>query len=259
MKLRFLGVHNTESQQARMAALLVDSTIAVDAGGLTSSLSFEAQTNLKALLLTHQHYDHVRDVPGIAMSFFLRRATLNVYSTVPVFRSLKTHLLDGDLYPDFFEPRGGSPSLVFNLIEPHQTVRIDRYSVLAVPVIHSVPAVGFQITGEHGESVFYTGDTGPGLFETWRHVSPHVLVIELTSCDHHADFGREAGHLTPELLKGELLTFRELKGYLPRVVAVHMNPDLESEIAQQTEVVAKELGADIVLAYEGMELELPAP
>lgn len=240
-----------------MAALLVDSMIAVDAGGLTSSLSFAAQLKLKALLLTHHHYDHIRDLPNLAMTLFLRQASLDVYSTIPVRDALKTSLFDGKLYPDFFEPRDGRRVLIFKPIEPNRAFQILTYSILAVPVIHSVPAVGFQITGEHGESVFYTGDTGPGLFETWRHVSPHVLIIELTSSNRDEDHSRQSGHLTPALLKNELLTFKRIKGYLPKVVAVHMNPGLESEIAAQIEAVAQEIEADISLAHEGIELDIP--
>ena len=258
MKVRILGAHNIESRRARMAALLVDGTVAIDAGGLTSSLSSPAQMKLKALLLTHQHYDHIRDLPNLAMSFFLRRAALNVYSTLPVYNALRTCLFDGRLYPNFFEPSDGHRVLVFNQIEPDKTIRMPKYSILPVPVIHTVPAVGFQITGEHGETVFYTGDTGPGLYETWRHVSPHVLIVEVTASNRYEDYGHQSGHLTPELLKSELLVFKKVKGYFPTVVTVHMNPELESEIASQIETVSKEIGAEISLAHEGMELDLPA-
>ena len=67
---------------------------------------------------------------------------------------------------------------------------------------------------------------------------------------------RDAGHLTPQLLQQELLEFRKVKGYLPRVVLVHMNPHLEKEIQEEIAQVAKELEADITLAHEGMRLDL---
>ena len=242
-----------------MVSVVVDDVLALDAGSLTASLSFLRQGRLKAVLLTHQHYDHVRDLPALAMNFFLRRASLDVYATLPVFETLKSTLFGGGLYPDFFELREGRRTLSFNRINPHEEVRIGDYAVLAVPVAHSVPAVGFQVKGRYGETVFYTGDTGPGLYETWRHVSPHVLIVELTASDRLGSSARESGHLSPLLLRSELIAFKALKGYLPRVVAVHMDPDLESEIARETEAVARELGADIALAHEGMELDVTAP
>ena len=79
MKIRVLGAHNCERQNFRMISLLVDGVLAIDAGALTSGLSLEEQKRIKALLLTHQHYDHVRDVPALAMSLFLGGATTRIY------------------------------------------------------------------------------------------------------------------------------------------------------------------------------------
>ncbi len=259
MKLRFLGAHNTESRQAKMVSLVVDDVIAIDAGGLTSSLSFRSQAKLGAVLITHQHYDHIRDLPALAMNLYARGGSVDVVSTLPAFDAMRTHLFDGKLYPNFFEPRGGNTVLRFRQINPHQTLRIGEHTVRAEPVVHPVPTVGFYITGPQGESAFYSGDTGPGLFETWRHISPQVVVIEVTLSDIYTERAREAGHLTPQLLGAELATFRQMKGYLPRVVAVHMDPTLESAIEGEIGTVASDMPADISLAHEGMVLDIAAP
>jgi ribonuclease BN (tRNA processing enzyme) len=256
MNIKLLGAHNCESQDTKYVSLLVDDILAVDAGGLTSSLSFPAQQKLKAILLTHQHYDHIRDVPAIAMNFYLSEATINIYSILPVYDALTAHLLDGELYPNFLERPQGNPAIRFTVIEPLKTEQIEGYSILAVSMNHSVPAVGYQITSPDGKIVFYTGDTGPGLADCWQQVSPQLLIIELTAPNRFDEFCRELGHLTPELLKQELVIFRELKGYLPRVVAVHMNPGLEEEIEIEIAAVAKELDSPMTLGYEGMELHL---
>ena len=99
MNIKFLGVHNCESQDTKLTSLLIDDILVVDAGGLTSSLSFPAQQKLKAILLTHQHYDHIRDIPAIALYLYLSGATINLYSILPVYEALTTHLLNGKLYP----------------------------------------------------------------------------------------------------------------------------------------------------------------
>ena len=256
MNVTLLGAHNCESQNTKLLSLLIDDSLALDAGGLTSSLSFPAQQKLKAILLTHQHYDHIRDVPAIAMNFYLSEATINIYSILPVYDALTAHLLDGELYPNFLERPQGNPVIKFTVIEPLKIEQIEGYSILAVPMNHSVPAVGYQITSPDGKIVFYTGDTGPGLTDCWHQVSPQLLIIEVTAPNGYEEFCREVGHLTPGLLKQELVIFRELKGYLPRVVAVHMNPGLEEEIEIEIAAVAKELDNPIILGYEGMELYL---
>jgi ribonuclease BN (tRNA processing enzyme) len=259
VKIRFLGAHNTQSRQAGMTSLLIDDVLAIDAGNLTAALSFRSQMKLKAVLLTHQHYDHVRDLPALAMSLYERNCSLMVYAPLPVGDALKKTLFGGGLYPNFFEPRNGRRVMSLETLDPHQVRHILDYNVLAVPVIHSVPTVGYQVTAGHGESLFYTGDTGPGLFESWRHVSPHLLIVDLTASDSYEDAERESGHLTPGLLKSELETFKHLKGYIPRVVAVHMSPALEPEIVPELKKVAADLAADISLAREGLEIDLPAP
>ncbi len=80
MNIRFLGAHNCEWPKTRLISLLIDDVLAIDAGALTSSLSLEGQQKIKAILLTHQHYDHVRDIPTLAMNLFLSGATTKVYS-----------------------------------------------------------------------------------------------------------------------------------------------------------------------------------
>jgi ribonuclease BN (tRNA processing enzyme) len=256
MNIRFLGAHNCESQSTKFVSLLVDDILAIDAGGLTSRLSFEAQQKLKAVLLTHQHYDHVRDIPALGMNFYLHDATINVYSTQPVYDALAAHLLNSELYPNFLEKPPQNPAIKFNIIEPHCTEQIEGYSILATKVNHSVPTVGYQVASPDGKTLFYTADTGPGLAECWKQVSPQLLIIETSWPNRYEDFAKKTGHLTPNLLEQELVAFRELKGYLPQVVTVHMFPHLEEEIRTELAVVAKALNHPITLAYEGMEIDL---
>ena len=78
--------------------------------------------------------------------------------------------------------------------------------------------MGYQVTSPDGKAVFYTGDSGPGLSDCWKCISPQLLIVEVTASDRFKEAAGNGGHLTPTLLKKELSTFRELKGYLPRVL-----------------------------------------
>ena len=256
MKIKLLGAHNTESNNTRLISLLIDNCLVLDAGGLTSSLSFSEQEKIRAILLTHQHYDHIRDIPAVAMNIYLAESVINVYSILPVYNVVAQRLLDGLLYPNFLELPEGNPTVKFTVVEPHQTVQIEGYSLMAVPVNHSVPTVGYQVTSSDGKVFFYTADTGPDLAECWKEVSPQLLITEVTAPDKYEEFAREAGHLTPGLLKEELVTFRELKGYLPQVVTVHMNQALEKDIEVEIAAAAEDLGSPITLGYEGMQIEI---
>jgi len=256
MNIQVLGAHNCESQNSKFISLLIDDVLAIDAGGLTSSLSLTAQQKIKAVLLTHHHYDHIRDIPAIAMNLFLQGVTTSIYSTQSVYDALTTYLLNGKLYPNFLEQPPENPTVKFTIMKPHQTKQIEGYSILAVPVNHTDPTVGYQVTSPDGKAVFYTSDTGPGLTNCWECVSPQLLIIEVTAPNRYEEWARESGHLTPSLLKQELTDFQEIKGYLPRVITVHMNPGLEKEIEAEIAAVAQALNNPITLAYEGMRLQL---
>jgi ribonuclease BN (tRNA processing enzyme) len=245
-----------ESRDTKLVSLLIDDVLALDAGGLTSSLSLSEQFKVRAILLSHQHYDHIRDIPVMAMSLFLSGATIDVYSILPVRDAISGHLLNGSLYPKFLEKPEGKPTIRFHTVKPYQAVEIEGYSVLAVPMAHSVASVGYQVTSADGKKVFYTGDVGPGLADCWQYVSPQLLVTEVTASDRYLEFGRESQHLTPSLLREELVSFQKVKGYLPEVITVHMNPALEAEIEAELAAVARELGNLVTLAYEGRQLYL---
>ena len=103
MNIRFLGAHNCESPTTSCICFLIDATLVIDAGGLTANLSVSNQQKLEAILLTHQHYDHIRDMPAIGMNFSLHENTLEVYSTGPVYEALVNYLLNDNLYINFLE------------------------------------------------------------------------------------------------------------------------------------------------------------
>ena len=256
MNIQFLGAHNCESQSTKFVSLLIDDILAIDASGLTSSLPFEAQQKLKAILLTHHHYDHVRDIPALGINFYLYHTTINIYSTQPVYDTLTAHLLSGELYPNFLEKPKQNPAIKFTIIEPYRAEQIEGYSILPIKVNHTVPTVGYQVTSPEGKTVFYTGDTGPGLADCWKRISPQLLITEVTGANSYEEEAIETGHLTPNLLKQELITFKEVKGYLPPVVLVHMSPTLEEEIKAELAAVTKALNSPITLAHEGMQLNL---
>jgi ribonuclease BN (tRNA processing enzyme) len=257
MKIRFLGAHNTETRDTRLSGLLIDDVLALDAGGLTSSLTLSEQLGVKAVLITHQHYDHVKDLPLLAMNRSLNSLSIDVYCLPDTAEAIKGSLLGGTLYPDFLKENGkGKVTVILHLVKPYLKFQIEGYTIIPVPVPHSVPAIGYRITAKGGNSFFYTGDTGPGLSECWERVSSKLLITEVTASDDYITFCREKGHLCPCLLREELLSYLNVKGYIPKVVTVHMNHLLEEDIKVELKEIAEELGTSIVMAFEGKQLVL---
>ena len=256
MKIQILGAHNLESANTRPVSLLVDDILALDAGSLTSSLTFEAQQQIKAILLTHHHFDHIRDIATIGLAAY-SWGKVEVCGSKTTLDALSRYIMNGDVYLNFTERHPGrGPSREFRPLEPYVAETIQQYQILAIPVHHAVPAVGYQITAPDGKRLFYTGDTGPGCSYRREHASPDLIITEVTMPNMYEDEIREAGHLSPRLLGAELLQFQRIKGYLPPVLLVHMNPEVEGQIKVEVEAVARELGTTITLAYEGMTIQL---
>ena len=258
MKIQILGAHLAEVKGARLTSLLIDGVLVVDAGGLTSALSLPEQKKIKTVLLTHHHFDHTRDLVTLAANAgYYWRGQLVVYALRYTLDIVTSCLLDGKIYTNFLEyPSKEKPTLILEAIEPYSRKTIAGYDVLAVPVKHSVPAVGYQITSSDGKSLFYTSDTTVGISDCWQHISPQLLITEVAGPNKYGDWLKKAGHLCAGFLKEELIQFRQLKGYLPRVIVIHIGNPYEQEIKEEVAQVAQELEADISLGYEDMKITL---
>jgi ribonuclease BN (tRNA processing enzyme) len=256
MIIRFLGTHNAESKNTRLVSLLIDGVLAVDAGSLVSELTFPEQKKIKAILLSHGHYDHIRAVPAFAFNNSDR--TTEVIATPQALDILSSHLIDGVVYPEFTSEASFLQKATIKLVPLgfFKRQNIVGYEVMAVPVQHPLDGVGFEITSSDGKTLFYTGDTGPGLSSIWGKISPQLLISDLTWPNSLANAAKDAGHLCPEMLKEELIEFRRVKGYLPKVVVIHLSPQHEPEIEKEVREVSKSLGISIDIAHEGEELIL---
>ena len=255
MIIKFLGTHNAESRNTRLVSFLVDDVLAVDAGSLASELTFPEQKKIKAILLSHGHYDHIRAVPAFA--FNNSDHTTQVIATQKTLEILSSHLIDGVVYPEFTSEASFLRKATLKMVqlEPFKPRNIEGYKVRAVPVQHNLDGVGFEVTSGN-RTLFYTGDTGPGLSSVWDSISPHLLITDLTWPNSLSKAAQDAGHLCPEMLKEELIEFRRLNGYLPRVAVIHMSPQHESQIVKEVREVARSLGISIGIPKEGEKLIL---
>ena len=256
MKLRILGAHNLESKSTRLEAHLIDEVLALDAGSLTRALTLEEQRAVRAILLSHRHYDHVRDLPIFGLAVRDTGVTVDLYAIADTAQFISSKLLDGSLYPNPLEyPSPDNPALRLNVVEFYQEFEVLGYKVTAVPVPHAVPAAGFQIT--NGDSrLFYTGDTGEGLSAAWSHVSPSVLLTEVTFGNEDPARAAAAGHLTPALLGDALRSFSQEKGYLPRIIVSHMNPPWEPAIREELQALSRQLDVEITVSHADMAIDL---
>lgn len=254
MELRILGAHQAETERYRFFSLMVTESLALDAGSLSSSLSWEDQAKVRSLLLTHAHFDHAKDINTLGFNHFNRGLHLDVYCLPEVRDAIKANLFSRDVWLDLSaRPAPDRPTVTFHEVVPFRSFTLEGLEITPIPSIHSVPTAGYRIA-EDGRSFYYTSDTGPGNAGAWARANPDLMITEVTYDSSMNETALGAGHLTPKLLRNELVNLRSATGRIPRVLVVHVNPVYQDEVARELEVVARELGASIAVAQEGMKV-----
>ena len=124
-------------------------------------------------------------------------------------------------------------------------------------MVHTTGSVGFQVGSPSGKSFFYTGDTnGEGLASIWERMNPDLVIVEVTFPSSQESQAHLTNHLTSELLGIEIERLREAGGNIPRLVATHMNTQVEGVIQKELRLLADKLEASIIPAFEGLVVEV---
>ena len=256
MEIRILGAHNLEGHRTRHTCFLIDGVLALDAGSLTSALTPSEQAQVSAVLVSHSHFDHIRDIPTLGLSTLSEPGCTSVYGLPETLSAIHDNLLNWQIYPDFTQGiNGAPPKFQFRPVQPMLAFPVLDYQVEPVPVLHPVPCVGYIVRSASGASVAYTGDTAgwlEGFLLSTLH--PSVLFVDVTfpNCLH--DLAKTTGHLTPSCLREELLSVMAKGGTPPSIVAVHISHQHQDELARELDDVSRDLGVQIDLGFEDMRL-----
>jgi len=80
--------HNSESDDVRPACILIDNFLAIDAGGLISSLTFSEQLAIEALLNYASSLRTILKISDDGHDFYVQKAGINIYSIPSVYEAL---------------------------------------------------------------------------------------------------------------------------------------------------------------------------
>ena len=102
MHVRILGCSGGACGDLRTTALQVDDNILVDCGTGVGDLTLEEMAQIRDVFLTHSHLDHVLFLPLLSdAALTLRNGPLTVHALPETIAALKTHVLNGVLWPDY--------------------------------------------------------------------------------------------------------------------------------------------------------------
>ena len=234
MKVTVLGASGGELPRHRTTCFLVGRELAIDAGALTSSLSMKQLLQLDDIVLSHAHFDHVKDVPLLADLLVGRRERpIVVHASPECARTLRSNVFNGRLWPDFTRiPDARRPVVKIQTFQPGRPFTAGRYEFLPVKMRHTVESVGFIVSDGHS-AIAISGDTGPTR-AFWKHVNAETrlkaLFVETSFPSALQDLATRSGHLTPSTLTGELAKVK--RNGVP-VLLYHLKPAHLSELLRE--------------------------
>jgi cAMP phosphodiesterase len=235
MELRVLGCHGGETPKHRTSSFLIDSKVAIDAGAVTSMLTLEEQHAIEAVLVSHAHLDHVRDLATMADNRCQQGGPpLVIAAIAPTIAALRTHFFNDLLWPDFSKiPTPEGPTIEYRTLEPETQVELSGMKVSAVLVHHTIDTSGFLIETPTG-TLAYSGDTGPTQ-RFWevlgRRDDLSALLMEVSFPNEHHKLARLSGHHTPETLGAELEKLHDHSA-LP-ILLYHIKPVFEASVEKE--------------------------
>jgi ribonuclease BN (tRNA processing enzyme) len=242
VNIRILGCHGSDGLLERAngppacntCGFLLNDTLLLDAGTVASRLSLNEQRQIRHIILSHLHFDHIKGLPSLADNLSERLSAPIVVAGLPeVLHGLQRHIFNMDVYPDFFNiPSPDHPALASAYLKPGKTYSFSGMDVTPVLVNHTVPTAGFLVQ-DRSSAFVYSGDTY-STDELWHEAQhlPHLkaALIECSYPDSMMELARMSKHLTPSLFAREI---QKLGRPDVPVYAYHLKPAYKDQIMRE--------------------------
>jgi len=208
MKIKVGGCYGSVAPGFRSAGFLINDSLLLEGGTVTSAFTIEEQAAVRNILISHIHLDHTKEI------FFLldnraqvKASTVTLNGIGEIIEGAQLYLFNQQIWPDFSQlENAGHPLLAFRTIEENAFSKIDEFMVKPIRVSHPVTATGYIIR-EGDKAMAYTGDTGPTK-RFWEEVRKEAglaaVFVETSFPNDMEEVALASGHLTPSLLEKEL-------------------------------------------------------
>ena len=239
MQFSVLGCHGGETRDHRTSAFLIDRSVALDAGALSATLSLEEQGQIRSVIVSHAHMDHVRDLGTLADNRCQQGGpALHIWANQATLDALSEHFFNDRLWPDFRKIKIGEQAVVvFHALKDDESTKVEHLSVLPIAMNHTVASSGFLI-GDAKQTLAYTGDTGP-TDPFWNRLNAATdcaaLIAELSFPSSQAQLAQRSGHHTPTTLVQDLAKFK--KAQEVPIFIFHIKPVFEAEVLKELETI----------------------
>jgi cAMP phosphodiesterase len=240
------------SDRGYSLSLVVNDTIAIDAGCIGFLPSIDDQQRIRHIFLTHSHLDHVASLPIFLDNVYEYGPMCpTVYAGADAIASLKTDFFNNRVWPDFLRLSGEeSPFLKFEELRSEVSMEAEGLTITPVELDHVVPSFGFVID-DGSATVGVVCDTLPtarvwGLLNDAPNLA--AVFLEASFPNSMQWLADKAGHLTPSTFAAEL---RKLHSCIP-TYAIHIKPAFHDQIVAELNSLEME---HVHIAEPGREYE----
>lgn len=200
------------SARQHLACFVVDDLIAFDAGSLAMSASAAQKKQIRDVVISHAHLDHIAGLPLYIDDLFATiKRPIQIHATAEVIEILERDIFNWSIYPRFSELRNDYGVVVeYCPFEVEESFAVKHLSVQAVKVNHKVPSVGFIVSdGKTGFAL--TNDTAE-MNRFWDVLNETenlaAILVECAFPNELYDLACNSHHLTPRGLQKELAKIR---------------------------------------------------
>lgn len=224
------------SARQHLSCFVVDDLVAIDAGSLAMATNSAQKKQIRDVILSHAHLDHIAGLPLYIDDLFATlRRPITVHASREVIEILERDIFNWSVYPRFSELENDNGKVMKYLpFEIEEEFSVKHLRVKAVNVNHNVPSVGFVVSD--GKTTFaLTSDTAEmdGFWQTLNaEKNLSALLVECAFPNELEELARVSYHLTPKTLKKEL---DKISHPNCLIYVINIKPMYRDEIVRQIE------------------------
>lgn len=241
MKLQVLGcAGGIGGQQRYTTCLRWDDDILLDAGTGIANLDLDQLAGIDHVFLTHSHLDHVAGLALLVDTVLGRRnGPVTVHASEQVINSLKKHLFNWVLWPDFgVIPSADNPILRWAPFKPGASIDIDGRIITSYAVDHTAGSVAY-LAHQKKSGFLFTGDmcSTPDL---WAALADEKrmskVIVDCSFPNSESELAARSKHFCPQSLLADI----DAMSHSIEFLIYHLKPGQEDLIMEELHAGAGE-------------------
>ncbi len=222
------------SPRQHLSCFVIDDCVAVDAGSLAMATSLVQKKQIRDVVLTHAHLDHIAGLPLFIDDLFATlQSPVCVYGTKEVIETLESDIFNWTIYPRFTELENEHGAVMkYQPFEAGKEFAVKHLRFKSLSVNHKVPTVGFIVSD--GATTFALSSDTAEMDGFWRNLNAEenlsALLIECAFPNELNELAQVSHHLTPLALQKELAKFNRKEC---AIYVVNIKPMYRDEVVGQ--------------------------